>query len=51
MKRWWKLAYKPCSLQGAIHLVLVNTISVLLLGCFLRMAQQAGFAEAMLQRM
>lgn len=45
MKRWWKRAYKPHSLQGAIHLVLVNTISVSLLGCALRMTRQAGFAK------
>lgn len=42
MKRWWKRAYKPHSLQGAIHLVLVNTISVSLLGCALRMTRQPG---------
>lgn len=41
MKRWWKRAYKPHSLQGAIHLVLVNTISVSLLGWALRMTQTA----------
>lgn len=45
MKRWWKRAYKPHSLQGAIHLVLVNTISVSLLGCALRMTRQPGFAK------
>lgn len=45
MKRWWKRAYKPHSLQGAIHLVLVNTISVSLLGCALRMTQQAHSAK------
>lgn len=45
MKRWWKRAYKPQSLQGAIHLVLVNTNSVPVLGCFLRMTQQSSFAK------